>query len=192
MAGVQVRHFENILSHGNRTVSWCASVRFGKCLDKFKKSDLDGIAGQPHAPQGVHRLEKVKVLRASVTPPSEQAPPVPTSDFFRAVPRAVYITKVMPQKHGHTANCGKSRALQRGQRQATVGHEADCMRRMEELLANLDECQRRLEQTNDRMNHDLADEVENEAKKRKLIPSQPDPKTTMVPSRRGQIRWSRT
>ena len=164
--GVQVRHFENILSDGNRTVSWCASVRLGKCLDKFKKSDLDGIAGQPHAPQGVHRLEKVKVLRASVTPPSEQTPPVPTSDFFRVGTRAVYITKVMPEKHGHTANCGKGTALQRGQRQATVGHKADCMRRLEELLASGAERQHKLEQVKDRMNHYLSEEEENEAKKR--------------------------
>ena len=81
---------------------------------QVQKSDMDGIIGQPHAPYGVQRLGEVSVLQAPVTPPSEQAPPVPTSDFFRTVRRAVYIMKGMLEKYGYTANCGNCRALQRG------------------------------------------------------------------------------
>ena len=83
-----------------------------------QKSDLDSIVGQHHAPQGVQRMEKFEIPRACVAPPTEPAVPTSGPDPFRPVPRAVYITKAMLEKHGYTANCGKCRATQRDQQLA--------------------------------------------------------------------------
>ena len=63
---------------------------------------------------------------------------------------------------------------------------------MEGLLANDVDCQHRLEQANDRMNHCHAEEVEKVDKTRKLIPSPPNPKTTMGPSGGARTRWTQT
>ena len=150
-----------------------------------QKSGLDSIVGQPHAPQGVQRIEKFEVPRACVAPPTEPAVPTSGPDPLRPVPRAVYITKAMLEKHGYTANCGKCRAIQRGQSQTTVGHTTECRKRMEELLGNDMVYQHRLEQANERVNHYLAEELEIVDKKRKLNPSKtaidestPDPNNT--------------
>ena len=137
---------------------------------QVQKSDLDSIVGQPHAPQGVQRKEKFEIPRTCVAPPTEPAMPTSGPDPFRPVPRAVYITKAMLEKHGYAANCGKCRAIQRCQSQTTIGHTTDCRKRMEELLGNDMEYQHRLEQANERINHYLAKELEIADKKRKLIP----------------------
>ena len=108
-----------------------------------QKSDLDSIVGQHHAPQGVQRFEKNEVPPACVAPPTERAVPTSGPDPLRLVLRAVYITNAMLEKHDYTTNCGKSRAIQRGQSQTTIGHTTVCRKCMEELLGNDMEYQHR-------------------------------------------------
>ena len=75
-------------------------------------------------------------------------------DPFRLVPRAVYITKTMLEKHG-CASYGKRRAIQRGQSQTTAGHTTDCRKRKEELLGNDMVYRHRVQQANEIVKHYL-------------------------------------
>ena len=117
-----------------------------------------------------------------MAPPTEPAVPTSGPDPFRPVPRAVYITKAMLEKHGYTANCGKCRAIQWGQSQTTDGHTIDCRKRMVEMLGNDMVYQHRLEQADERVNHYLAEELEIADKlnpsKKAIDESTPDPNNT--------------
>ena len=56
--------------------------------------------------------------------------------------------------------------MRRGQTYGTVGHSADCRRRMEAALAQDEEYQFKVEQANFRKDQYLAEEVERSTKRR--------------------------
>ena len=103
---------------------------------------------------------------------------------------AVFM-KATWKKHGCTAIHGQGRAIQRGQLQATVALTAQGRNRMDELLAADVEYHHRLGRASNRSKY-LAEKVESEANKRKLVPSQPDPKTTADQSKAGQNEMDQT
>ena len=95
-----------------------------------------------------------------MAPPTEPVLPNSCPDPFTPVPRAVYVTKSMLEKHGFTVNCGKCKAIQRNLSQTTLGYTSDCRKHMEKLLGNDMEHLHRLEPANDRANRHLAEELE--------------------------------
>ena len=130
-------------------------------------SDLESIVGQPCAPQGVQRLERAEVQRPSMTPEANGERPLLGPDPFRPIPRAFRITKDMLEKHGYSDRCVKCRMMRQGLQQGTMGHSVECRKRMEALVAKDEEYQSRLEQANARKNQYLAEEQEEDVKKRK-------------------------
>ena len=93
--------------------------------------DLDRIIGHPHAP-----------------PEPEEHRPATAPDPSRPIPRAVYITRAMLERHGYSERCQRCNAMRRGQTYGTGGHSADCRRRMEAALAQDEEYQFKVEHAN--------------------------------------------
>ena len=151
-------------------VSWCVLVQdrhIGQFTSRIWTVSL---------PNPTHRNEsndhRFEVPRAAAAPPTEPAQAPRGPDRSRLVLRAVYITNVMLEKHGHTGGCSKCRAIQRRQSQTTLGHTSERRKRMEKLRTNDIEYQYRLEQASERLNHYLAEELEISDMKRMVSPSE--------------------
>ena len=129
--------------------------------------DLDRIIGHPHAPQGVQRYRRLDVPRPETVPEPEEHRPATAPDPSRPIPRAVYITRAMLERHGYSEGCQRCNAMRRGQTYGTGGHSGDCRRRMEAALAQDEEYQFKVEQANFRKDQYLAEEVERSAKRRR-------------------------
>ena len=129
--------------------------------------DLVRIIGHPHAPQGVQRYRRLDVPRPETVPEPEEHRSAAAPDPSRPIPRAVYITRAMLERHGYSEGCQRCNAMRRGQTYGTGGHTADCRRRMEAALAQDEEYQFEVEQANFRKDQYLAEEVERSTKRRR-------------------------
>ena len=109
--------------------------------------DLDRIIRHPHAPQGVQRYRQLDVPRPEIPEPQEHRS-ASAPDPSRPIPRAVYITRAMLERHGYSEGCQRCNAMRRGQIYGTGGHSGDCRRGMEAALAQDEEYQFKVEQAN--------------------------------------------
>ena len=125
--------------------------------------DLDRIIAHPHTPQGVQRYRRLDVPRPETVPEPEEHRPATAPDPSCSIPRAVYITRAMVERHGYSEGRQRCNAMLRGQTYGTGGHSGDCRRRMEAVLAQDEECWSRRTFEKDQY---LAEEVERSAKRR--------------------------
>ena len=100
------------------------------------------------------------VSRPETGPEPEEHRPAAVPDPSRPVPRAVYITRAMPERHGYSEGCQRCNAMRHGQTCGTGGHSADCHRRMVVVLAQDEEYQFKVEQANFRKDQYLTEETE--------------------------------
>ena len=109
-------------------------------------ADLDRIIGHPHAPQGVQRYRRLDAPRRDAVPEPEEHRPATAPDPSRPIPRTVYITRAMLERHGYSEGCHRCNAMRCGQTYGTGGHSGDCRRRMEAAFAQDEEYQFKVEQ----------------------------------------------
>ena len=143
----------------------------------FQKSptveDLDRIIGLPHAPQGVQRHRGLDVFRPETVPEPEEHRSATVPDPSRLVPRAVYITRAMLERHGYSDDATPCDV-------ARIMAQVVTRRRMQAALTQAEEYHFRVEQANFRKGQYLAEEVEQSTKRRREMSEG-----------RGTCSWSR-